>query len=128
MNNNKTDYRIVLDVDGTICDKKKLTYPEAIPDFDVIKKIIEYKQKGFYIILYTSRQMRTYHNNVGKINANTLPPLINWLKKHDVPFDEIHVGKPWCGFKGFYVDDKSISPEEFKTLSYTEIVNKLGVE
>ena len=47
--------------------------------------------------------------------------IVNWLNKHDVPFDEIHIGKPWCGDDGFYVDDKAIRPDEFARLSYEEI-------
>ena len=65
--------------------------------------------------------MRKYENSVGKIAANTLPVIVNWLNKHDVPFDEIHIGKPWCGDDGFYVDDKAIRPDEFARLSYEEI-------
>ena len=40
--------------------------------------------------------------------------IVNWLNKHDVPFDEIHIGKPWCGDDGFYVDDKAIRPDELR--------------
>ena len=66
--------------------------------------------------------MRTFEGNIGKINVHTLPIVIEWLKKHDVPYDEIIMGKPWCGFDGFYVDDKAIRPNEFAELSYEEIV------
>ncbi len=45
--------------------------------------------------------MRTYEGNVGKINVNTLPIIIDWLERHNVPYDEIYVGKPWCGHDGF---------------------------
>lgn len=73
------------------------------------------------ISLFTSRQMRTYNNNLGKIMANTLPVLIEWLNRYNVPYDEIHIGKPWCGFEGFYVDDKAVRPDEFLSMSYEEI-------
>ena len=56
---------------------------------------------------------------------NTLPVIIDWLDKHNVPYDEIYVGKPWCGFEGFYVDDKAIRPSEFVNLSYSEIMELL---
>ena len=72
--------------------------------------------------------MRTYESNVGLINKNTLPVIINWLNKNNVPFDEIIVGKPWCGNEGFYIDDKSIRPSEFENLSYDEILNILNKE
>ena len=66
--------------------------------------------------------------SVGKINANTLPLIIDWLKKHDVPYDEIYTAKPWCGEHGFYIDDRAIRPEEFVRLSYFEICALIGIE
>ena len=117
MNNNK----IIIDLDDTICSTKNGDYENSIPKEKVIKKIKEYKNLGFEIIIYTSRNMRTYKGNVDLIKANTLPIIIRWLEKFDIPYDEIIVGKPWPSFGGFYVDDKSIRPDEFVNLSYLEI-------
>lgn len=117
MNNNK----IIIDLDDTICSTKNGDYENSIPKEKVIKKIKEYKNLGFEIIIYTSRNMRTYKGNVDLIKANTLPIIIKWLKKFDVPYDQIIVGKPWPSFGGFYVDDKAIRPDEFINLSYSEI-------
>ena len=36
------------------------------------------------------------------------------------------MGKPWCGFDGFYVDDKAVRPNEFKELSYEKIKELIG--
>lgn len=121
---------IVIDIDGTICNIKSSEqhYSEIQPVKSVITKLIEYKEKGFYIILFTSRQMRTYQGNIGKINAHTAKVLFNWLEKYKVPYDEIHFGKPWCGKNGFYVDDRTIRPKEFLELSYNEIVELLKKE
>ena len=117
MNNNK----IIIDLDDTICSTKNGDYENSIPKEKVIKKIKEYKKLGFEIIIYTSRNMRTYKSNVDLIKANTLPIIIRWLEKFDVPYDEIIVGKPWPSFGGFYVDDKAIRPDEFINLTYSEI-------
>ena len=72
--------------------------------------------------------MRTFEGQVGKINANTLPTMIKWLNEHEVPFDEIIVGKPWCGFTGWYIDDKSIRPSEFHKMTCDEIQEMLKKE
>ena len=117
MNNNK----IIIDLDDTICSTKNGDYENSIPKEKVIKKIKEYKNLGFEIIIYTSRNMRTYKGNVDLIKANTLPIIIKWLEKFDVPYDQIIVGKPWPSFGGFYVDDKAIRPDEFVNLTYSEI-------
>lgn len=113
--------RLIVDIDKTICTTQKGDYPNSQVKLDVVNKLKEYQQKGFDIVLFTSRNMRTYNNNIGKINLYTLPVIVNWLKNNDVPCDELYVGKPWCGFDGFYIDDKSIRPEEFTELSYEEI-------
>lgn len=47
--------------------------------------------------------------------------ILDWLAAHDVPYDEVHVGKPWCGTEGFYVDDKAVRPSEFVALSYDQL-------
>lgn len=121
---------IVMDIDGTLCEikSKEQSYLDVIPKFNILKKLNKMKQEGFYIILYTSRQMRTYDGNIGKINANTGKILFQWLEKYDIPFDEIYFGKPWCGKNGFYVDDKAIRPSEFVKLSYDEIIKLLEAE
>jgi capsule biosynthesis phosphatase len=71
--------------------------------------------------------MRTYQGNVGLINVHTLPVIVEWLRRHDVPYDEIQVGKPWCGHEGFHVDDKAIRPDEFAAMPHAEIARLLNL-
>lgn len=113
--------KIIIDLDGTLTIDSECEYSEKPLNIEVLEACIQYKKMGFDIIIQTSRNMRTYSGNIGKINVNTLPGIISWLEKHGVPYDEIYVGKPWCGFDGFYVDDKAIRPSEFTSLSYDEI-------
>lgn len=120
--------RIIMDLDDTISWTTKGDYQNSKPIKSVIEKMREYQSLGFELVINTSRNMRTYEGNIGKINANTLPIIIEWLDKHGVPYDEIYTGKPWCGFEGFYVDDKSIRPSEFASLSVQEITELLESE
>lgn len=113
--------RLVMDLDNTITIESKKPYDQKEPNLSVIDKIRQYKEDGFTIVINTSRNVQTYKGNVGLINANTLPIIIDWLERHDVPYDEIYTGKPWCGNDGFYVDDKSIRPDEFVKYNHTEI-------
>ena len=119
---------LIIDLDDTICSTENGNYENSIPKKGIIDKLKIYKQIGFKIVIHTSRNMRTYESNIGLINKNTIPIIVNWLNKNNVPFDEIIVGKPWCGNDGFYVDDKSIRPSEFENLSYDEILNILKKE
>lgn len=118
--------RIIMDLDDTICQTVDGDYANSKPVLAVIEKMHEYKNLGFEIAINTSRNMRTYQGNVGKISANTLPIILKWLEQHNVPYDEIYVGKPWCGMEGFYVDDRSIRPDEFVKLSFEEIKKLMG--
>ncbi|WP_262264461.1 HAD family hydrolase [Pantoea dispersa] len=125
MSENKT---IVMDLDKTLTLGGSEGYEDEMPNIEVIKTLNEYKEKGFRIIIYTARNMRSYKGNVGLINVHTLPKIIEWLNKHNVSFDEIFVGKPWCGKEGFYVDDRAIRPSEFVKYSYEEIVKIIEAE
>lgn len=118
--------RIIMDLDDTICQTENGDYINSKPVPEVIEKMHEYRNLGFEIAINTSRNMRTYQGNTGKITANTLPIILKWLAQHNVPYDEIYVGKPWCGMEGFYVDDRSIRPDEFVKLSFEEIKNLMG--
>lgn len=116
------DKRVVFDIDGVIVKKdSNLDYADREPHADVLEKLRAYHESGYYIILYTARNMNTHDGRIGKINADTAKTLLQWLDEHDVPHDEIHYGKPWCGHEGFYVDDKAIRPSEFMECSAKEI-------
>ncbi len=120
--------RLVFDLDNTLTIEGTGDYENVKPRLDIVEQLKAYKLQGFEIIISTARNMRTYECSVGKINANTLPVVIDWLNKHEIPFDEIHVAKPWCGHDGFYIDDKAIRPSEFAQLNYEEIQQLLAKE
>ena len=120
--------KLVIDLDDTISRTKNSDYDNSVPIVSVVEKIREYKSMGYDIIIYSSRNMRTYNRNVGEINVHTLPKMINFLDKYSIPYDEIIVGKPWCGKGGFYVDDKAIRPSEFISKSEDEIKELLQKE
>lgn len=120
--------KLVVDMDDTITVTEHGDYENSMPIQPTIDLLRKYHEEGFQIVVHSSRQMRTYEGQVGKINVNTLPNIIKWLRDHDVPFDEIIVGKPWCGFTGWYIDDKSIRPSEFHSMTSNEIMDMLKKE
>lgn len=120
--------KLVIDLDGTITIDAPGCYEHKSPNQEVIAAIREYHQLGFNICIYTARNMNTYKGDVGKINVHTLPVILEWLSRHEVPFDEVIVGKPWCGNDGFYVDDKAVRPSEFVQLSPAQIADLLSNE
>ncbi|MGR5328171.1 capsular biosynthesis protein [Photobacterium damselae] len=120
--------KLVVDLDGTITLANTNVYANVAPNLAVIKQLRHYKALGFTITISTARNMRTYQGNVGMINIHTLPIITQWLDQHQVPYDEILVGKPWCGHDGFYIDDRAIRPSEFSSLSLDEINTLLEKE
>lgn len=109
------DRVLVLDIDGTLCPSRRPDeeYADLQPDAEMLARVHEYRADGWRIVLHTARQMRTYDGNVGELNARMLPVLTAWLERHGIPYDELHVGKPWPGREGFYVDDRTVRPAEF---------------
>ena len=117
------DYTFIFDIDGTLCPikTKDQEYADLVPYPEMLEKIRYYKENGAKIILFTSRNMNTYNGNLGLINKNTAPVLSEWLKKWDIPYDEIIYGKPWPGHNGFYVDDRTVRPDEFLSKTPQEL-------
>ena len=120
--------KIIIDLDGTLTKGTADDYVNQPVNSSVVNTLRDYKKLGFTVVISTARNMRTYEGNIGKINLHTLPDIISWLNRNDIPFDEILVGKPWCGDDGFYVDDKAIRPSEFSNLSQAEIDELLQFE
>ena len=104
---------IVVDIDGTFCGKPvNGDYSKCKPIPEVCEKLRFENSVGTYIILYTSRNMRSFNGNIGLINKYTSSILTNWLSKNDNPYDELYFGKPW-GKDLSYIDDKSLPIEKF---------------
>ena len=120
--------RLIIDLDDTLTvHGVAADYADAPVRADVVDRLREYRAMGFEIVISTARNMRTHEGNLGRINVHTLPKVIAWLDRHDVPYDEILMGKPWCGTEGFYVDDKAVRPDEFARLDYDGIRALLGM-
>lgn len=121
--------KIVIDLDGTLTlHDSASSYAEKMPNVAVVAKLREYAADGYVIVIHTARNMRTYDGEVGLINVHTLPVIVGWLDHHDIPYHEIIVGKPWCGPGGFYVDDRSLRPDEFARMSREEVSRLIGDE
>ncbi len=113
---------IVIDLDDTITiNSSHHNYLNKTPNKKILTKLREYKKMGYKIIIHTARNMKTQNNDESKVVANIGDITIQWLKKHKVPFDGLKFGKPFAE-NGFYVDDKSIRPNEFINLSEDDIL------
>lgn len=119
----KHQLTFVFDIDGTLCPlkKKDQKYEDLVPYPEMVEKIREYKKNGAKIVFYTSRNMNTFESNIGKINVVTGKIIFAWLDKWNIPYDEVIFGKVWPGHNGFYVDDRTIRPDEFLKYNTDEL-------
>ncbi len=99
--------RIAIDLDGTICEIREdpRTYEDVRLLPGAAERIQELKAAGHYIIILTARHMKTCNGNVGKVLARAGKITIDWLAEHQIPYDEIHFGKPNADI---YIDDRAV--------------------
>lgn len=107
--------RICLDLDGVIAKLKMpgQHYGELDPIPGAPEKMRELKASGHYLIIQTARHMKTCEGNLGKVNARIAKDTLEWLERHEIPYDEIYFGKPWAQI---YIDDNG-----FRFSSWNEI-------
>lgn len=114
---------LVVDIDGTLCPIKQPgeSYADMLPEPRMVARLHALRQDGWHIILHSARGMRSNGGNVGMIGKNVAPALLAWLSRHDIPFDELHLAKPWPGRAGFYVDDRAVRPREFLEMDFDQL-------
>lgn len=119
---------LYVDLDGTLCPLKREheRYEDLPVREDVVARLRLASEEGFRIVVFTARNMRTFSGDLSRINAHTGPVVIRWLERNKVPYDGLLLGKPWPGPEGFYIDDRTVRPDEFVSLNTDAIKKLLG--
>ena len=105
---------VVVDLDGTLCEPNlqyedtERRYGQAKPKLNVIKKL---HQLNLHTIIHTSRRMKTHKGDLEKIKKDVEQITKDWLKLHNVKYDELIFGKPYSDTH--YIDDKALSVNDF---------------
>jgi capsule biosynthesis phosphatase len=96
--------KICIDVDGVLCELRRpdQAYADVEPLPGAVEKLKSLKQAGHYLILCTARHMATCQSNVGLVVARQGKTLLDWLARHEIPYDELWFGKPHADV---YIDD-----------------------
>lgn len=102
--------RAVFDLDDTISIHVNRDYQNAKPILPVIEKMKQMKKDGWEIVIYSSRGQVSCKGNLEEIEKKNRPVVAEWLKRYDVPCDELIFGKP---IADVYVDDKGMSVGDF---------------
>lgn len=121
---------LIVDVDGTLCPTKSATdrYSDLVPYPEMVDMLRIRQREGFRIILHTARNMRTHKSDLSLINRHTLPTLMDWVERWNIPCDGVIVGKPWPGHDGYYIDDRAVRPSEFLSMDHDALSLKLAQE
>lgn len=100
--------RVCFDIDKTLvtAPKVKGDYSTVLPIQENINYLRNLHNSGATIILSTARRMRTHGGNVAAVLADIGKVTIETLLRFDIPYDELHFGKPYAHH---YIDDLSIS-------------------
>ena len=86
--------KIIVDLDGTICsEEKQFSRSLAKVNKGAKESLKILKAKGYTIIIYSARTWAEYELTD------------DWLKKNDIPFDQLILGKPQGDY---WIDDRAI--------------------
>lgn len=92
----ENNMRICIDLDGTICEIRQegQSYADVAMKEDADIMIKKLHDAGHTIVIHTARNMGSTGHNVGKAVANIGMITLQWLKDHNIVYDEIFFGKP----------------------------------
>lgn len=106
--------RIICDIDDTISFCINRDWENAKPNIELINKLNSLYDDGWEICYYTARGHLSFNGDRTSAKNYYEPIILNWFKKHNVKFTELSFDKP---LGSYYIDDKSIKPEEFLELN-----------
>lgn len=105
LNLSKFKKKYCFDLDGVICKTRKNYYTKSKPIKSSIKVINKLYDEGNYIFIYTSRFMGRSKENIKLANKKGYELTLNQLKKWNLKFHKLLMGKPSYDV---IVDDKAV--------------------
>lgn len=100
--------RFCFDLDGTLVSVPKVhgDYSTVSPIQENVDMVRELARRGHTIIIQTARRMRTHSGCVGRVVADIGAVTMSTLERLDIPYHELHFGKPEADH---YVDDRAVN-------------------
>ena len=94
--------KMIIDLDGTICsEEKQFSRSLAIANKGAKEALQKIRDKGHTIIIYSARTWAEYELT------------IDWLKKNNIPFDQLILGKPQGDY---WIDDRAIEYDNWEEI------------
>jgi capsule biosynthesis phosphatase len=105
---------LIIDLDDTLTVEDGVTnYAKKTVNRPIAIAVKNAVSLGYESKIFSARNMRSFKGNLNKIESITRPIAESWLKEKNIAYSELILGKPWCGYNGWYLDDKNISIEDF---------------
>lgn len=98
---------LAIDFDGTICDHR---FPECGPLKEGVVAAIQKISERFEIIIWSCRAN-------GNLNTDDryIKDMIEYLNRHNIPYDRIDMGNEGKVIADLYIDDKAIRFNDWAT-------------
>ena len=122
MNKNNYYRRVCVDIDDTVSFTINRDWENAKPNLELIKKLNSLYDDGWEVVYCTARgslscQTREEASNKYKES------IVNWFNTNDVKYTDISFDKILAAY---YIDDKSITPEDFISLDIHKLSGLSG--
>lgn len=114
MNHSK---RIVFDFDDTISFTKNRDWENAEPNLKLINRINSLFESGWQIDIFTARGSISCASRA-EADKKYRKGIEEWLAKHKVKYHNLSFDKPLANY---YVDDKSLTPDEFLKINFQQL-------
>ena len=116
--------RIIYDVDNTLtANIPDCSYQDKPVSSFFLESGIQ-PRKDFGVAYYTARNMKSFNEDLDKINDVTKPIMQEWLINNGFPNANLYLGKPYCGEKGVYVDDRAVNIRNHKFAVNSGLLDK----
>lgn len=101
---------IVCDFDDTLSITNTKNWKNSEPNYSLINKLNKLYNEGWQIIILTARGQISCNGDVDKATEKYYDDITEWLNIHKVKYHQLIFNKYLAAY---YVDDKSITPEDF---------------
>lgn len=109
---------IICDVDDTISFTTTHDWKNAAPNIPMINKINKLYDEGWTVILMTARGQVSCKGDFKEADKKYRAIMEDWLKRHEVKYHILSFEKYLAAY---YIDDKSLTPENFIDIDIREI-------
>lgn len=109
---------LIVDVDDTISVTTTHDWQNATPIWETINKLNKLHDEGWTIILMTARGQVSCNGDFELADKKYRASMEDWLQRHGVKYDLLSFEKYLAAY---YIDDKSLMPEEFVNLDIRKI-------